>query len=449
MAPWYSNSFAQFAFGVVAGAGAIVLAARGMEILSGFYALAEQNGRTEIQFNEASLPERGREIFESSFGRQLSTAVNDDMGYMDNLPDGHDGMSGPSPSTTIDRDTEGYSALVRVLFQIGKDQAQRDCFIHRGITCNMCNESPICGTRYKCANCLDYDVCEACEPKDYHDRTHVFLKINCPIPPLANPKTTRLKPFYTGKGVNAISLSSDDVTQLRNKTHFDETEIQILYEQFKTLAPEEKGITRDAFNQCLGPLGRQTNLIMDRMFLFYDQNEDGVISFDEFVGALSILVKGGQDEKLKFVFEGYDLDKKGYLVYKDFHDMFKAYFNVSIELVRDYIKTCEEEMRASFDEAADKPVSAVFHAPIPDDAGSGSGVDIKSLHQLRSGTAGSSGAQPLMEAMSQDAIDEMVANVFKCADLNQDGKITFDEFKAWAVLDNTILAWFDALGTVF
>ena len=197
MAPWYSSSFAQFAFGVVAGAGAIVLATRGIDILSGFYALAERNVCTGIQ-NEASLPESGREIFESPLGRQLSTAVNDDMGYTDNSPDGHDGRPGPSPPTTVDMDTEGYSALVRVFFQIGKDQAQRECFIHRGITCNMCNESPICGTRYKCANCLDYDVCEACEPKDFHNRTHVFLKINCPIPPLANPKTTCLKPFYTG-----------------------------------------------------------------------------------------------------------------------------------------------------------------------------------------------------------------------------------------------------------
>lgn len=190
---------------------------------------------------------------------------------------------------------------------------------------------------------------------------------------------------------------------------------------------------------------------MDRMFLFYDQNEDGVISFEEFVCALSVLVKGGHNEKLKYVFDGYDLDKKGYLVYKDFHDMFKAYFNVSIELVRDYIKTCEEEMKASFDETADKPVSSAFHAPIPNDMISASGIDIKSLHQLpkHSGAGGSSGAQPLMEAMSQDAIDEMVANVFKCADVNRDGKITFDEFKTWAVLDNTVLAWFDALGTVF
>lgn len=256
-----------------------------------------------------------------------------------------------------------------------------------------------------------------------------------------------------GKSENCSSLTSNEIFNLKKKTHFEEVEIETLFEQFKTLAPEENGITREAFNQCLGPLGRQKNLVMDRMFLFYDQNGDGVISFEEFICALSVLVKGSQEEKLKHVFEGYDLDKKGYVVYKDFQQMFKAYFNVSIELVRDYIKTCEEEMKASFDETADKPVSSVFHAPILSDTGNqnASTSDLKSLQRLPSdpGAGRNSGAQPMMEAMSQDAIEEMVRNVFKCADLDNDGKITFEEFKTWAVLDNTILAWFDALGTIF
>ena len=94
-------------------------------------------------------------------------------------------------------------------------------------------------------------------------------------------------------------------------------------------------------------------------------------------------------------------------------------------------------------------MTSVFHAPIPNDVGGASGLDLKYLHQLRSGTGGSGGAQPLMEAMSQNTIDDMVINVFKCGDFDEDGKITFHEFKEWAVLDNTILAWFDALGTIF
>ncbi|XP_028413999.1 uncharacterized protein LOC114536861 [Dendronephthya gigantea] len=433
MAHWYSNSFVQFTFGVVAGAGAIVLASRGLGILHAFPERTAGIGNERVGFSQSE-----RENRDSVLDRLSPTIPNDDPGY--NLSDG---MLFSPP------DTEENNGLVDMLFQIAKDQAHRDCLIHRGITCNICNASPVCGTRYKCANCLDYDVCEVCETNDHHNRTHVFLKIKYPIPPLANPKAVCLKPFYTGTNLDHVALCWDDINCLKDKTHFDETEIQTLHEQFKTLAPQEQGISREAFNLSLGPLGRQSNLVMDRMFSFYDQNGDGVISFEEFISALSVLVKGSKDEKLRFVFEGYDLEKKGYLVYKDFHDMFKAYFNVSIELVRDYIKTREEEMKAAFDETADKPVSSVFHAPIPNDVGGASGGDIKSVQQPRSGAGGSGGARPLMEAMSQDAIDEMVANVFKCADLDRDGKITFDEFKTWAVLDNTVLAWFDALGTVF
>ena len=51
-------------------------------------------------------------------------------------------------------------------------------------------------------------------------------------------------------------------------------------------------------------------------------------------------------------------------------------------------------------------MSSVFHAPIPNDVGGASGIDLKYHHQLRSGTGGSGGAQPLMEAMSQDTIDD-------------------------------------------
>ena len=56
-------------------------------------------------------------------------------------------------------------------------------------------------------------------------------------------------------------------------------------------------------------------------------------------------------------------------------------------------------------------MSSVFHASIPNEVGGASGIDLKYLHQLRSGTGGSGGAQPLMEVMSQDTIDEMVVNV--------------------------------------
>jgi len=51
--------------------------------------------------------------------------------------------------------------------------------------CDNC-QTTIVGTRYKCANCFDYDLCELCEAENsegfnIHDIHHVFLKINRPV----------------------------------------------------------------------------------------------------------------------------------------------------------------------------------------------------------------------------------------------------------------------------
>jgi hypothetical protein len=47
---------------------------------------------------------------------------------------------------------------------------------------------------------VDYDICERCETQDCHNRTHVFLKIHVPIPPLANPRTPCTTVLYPGMG---------------------------------------------------------------------------------------------------------------------------------------------------------------------------------------------------------------------------------------------------------
>jgi hypothetical protein len=58
--------------------------------------------------------------------------------------------------------------------------------------------SPIRGTRYKCINCPDFDLCALCEDQEIHERNHVFIKIRIPIPPLANQRTPIASVFYPG-----------------------------------------------------------------------------------------------------------------------------------------------------------------------------------------------------------------------------------------------------------
>lgn len=97
--------------------------------------------------------------------------------------------------------------LLNLLYNVAEDQAKREGYIHRGITCNSCQASPVCGIRYKCSSCIDYDICERCEAQDNHNKTHVFLRIRIPIPPLANPRTPCIKPLYPGKTFYLLCLS--------------------------------------------------------------------------------------------------------------------------------------------------------------------------------------------------------------------------------------------------
>lgn len=51
--------------------------------------------------------------------------------------------------------------------------------VHRGITCDLCEVSPIVGVRYKSVTRPDFDLCEKCEPN--HDPNDPLIKIKQPV----------------------------------------------------------------------------------------------------------------------------------------------------------------------------------------------------------------------------------------------------------------------------
>lgn len=55
----------------------------------------------------------------------------------------------------------------------------------------------------------------------------------------------------------------------------------------------------------------------------------------------------------------------------------------------------------------------------------------------------------VLEKLYQKAIEDMAARAFHAADVNKDGKISFEEFKAWAEKDPTMTLWLEALGSIF
>jgi hypothetical protein len=163
--------------------------------------------------------------------------------------------------------------------------------------------SPVRGWRYKCANCVDFDLCSGCESLDIHYKTHTFIKIRIPIPPQANPRSMIFQPFYPG--IPWITSPSFDTSQLESETHFDSMEIMGFYDQFKSLSTvdtQDGGITKDTFEKCLGTLKKESQMIVDRIFSFFDRDGDGIISFETMVRGLSILCKGTMEERIQCIF---------------------------------------------------------------------------------------------------------------------------------------------------
>ena len=91
----------------------------------------------------------------------------------------------------------------RVNFQSGDisytfKMAHPSEYVHGGVECDGCHTSPLKGPRFKCMNCLDFDICQECEASEhhYHDPKHVFFKAVRPLPP-ADDRPSALIPFIS------------------------------------------------------------------------------------------------------------------------------------------------------------------------------------------------------------------------------------------------------------
>ncbi|KAM5442835.1 hypothetical protein MferCBS31731_002221 [Microsporum ferrugineum] len=268
--------------------------------------------------------------------------------------------------------------LLNLLYHIAEDQARRDGYIHRGVTCNSCGVMPIQGIRYRCANCIDYDLCEACEASQVHILTHLFYKVRIPTPSLGSAK--QVQPvLYPGKpNMLPQTLPRNVSKRLKKETNFENTEVDALWDQFRCLANTEwadepnglpLAIDRKTFDRCFIPnRPPPPSLIYDRMFSFYDTNGDGLIGFEEFLKGLASFSNKSMHERLKRIFAAYDIDRDGYVERKDFLRIFRAYYTLSRDLTRDMISGMEDDFMESGSRdviLGSQPVSAAFPGTIP------------------------------------------------------------------------------------
>ncbi|KAL9602413.1 MAG: hypothetical protein Q9219_001837 [cf. Caloplaca sp. 3 TL-2023] len=271
--------------------------------------------------------------------------------------------------------------LMNLLYRIAEDQSKKEGFIHRGVTCNSCNAMPIRGIRYRCTNCRDYDLCEQCEALQVHDKTHLFYKIRVPAPFLGNPRQPT-PVWYPGKDGKADrSLTPELKMFFSTSTGIQDRQVDAYWEQFQCLAGSHYSddphgfnvaIDRESFDHCFvpntTPRPPPPNLVYDRMFSFYDTNDDGFIGFAEFLSGIACIANNGKELRSR-IFRAYDVDGDGYVDRKDFLRMFKANYALIKELTKQLICTMEDEF---FDEdeareliAGGQPLSSIFSGAIP------------------------------------------------------------------------------------
>ncbi|BFZ55993.1 Calcineurin subunit B [Savitreella phatthalungensis] len=106
--------------------------------------------------------------------------------------------------------------------------------------------------------------------------------------------------------------SSSLIEELSNSTHLSPEEIERVRRRFLKLDQNGNGTINR--NEFLALPQVASNPLANRLFAVIDQDAGGDVDFREFIEALSTFsTKGGNDEKLRFAFKIYDIDRDGYI----------------------------------------------------------------------------------------------------------------------------------------
>jgi Ca2+-binding EF-hand superfamily protein len=188
------------------------------------------------------------------------------------------------------------------------------------------------------------------------------------------------------------------VAKLQEQTGFDKVEVNELYNIFQKLSPSCGGkFDKATFRKALQELGKvglksaDDTPFADRLFSLLDTNGDGSLDLTEFVTGLSMLCKGSVEDKLALSFKAYDIDGNGFITKDELALMFKQAWMAG------YSALC-----------------------------------------MAHGTEQMSNAD--LQEFSEEMATLFAENAFESLDTNGDGKLSFQEFKEFAMAEPKITA---------
>ncbi|XP_075995331.1 calaxin [Genypterus blacodes] len=117
--------------------------------------------------------------------------------------------------------------------------------------------------------------------------------------------------------------------------HFSKTEAECLIRHFTGLLVEQTGpgkaagggLDRGRFRAVLhGTFGITDDVILDAVFKTFDKENDGLVTVEEWIEGLSVLLRGTLEEKIKYCFQVYDLNGDEYVSREEMLRLFKDCF---------------------------------------------------------------------------------------------------------------------------
>ncbi|KAL8281424.1 hypothetical protein RQP46_006108 [Phenoliferia psychrophenolica] len=121
-----------------------------------------------------------------------------------------------------------------------------------------------------------------------------------------------IAPFQDDKMTPGRDAKRNLLEEMEKTTNFSGPEIQRLKKRFMKLDQDNNGEIDKAEFLQIPQIAN--NPLSSRMIAIFDENGGGTVDFQEFVAGLSAFSsRGGREEKLKFAFKVYDMDRDGYI----------------------------------------------------------------------------------------------------------------------------------------